>query len=78
MLATWNAIGRIDCPTTLVIGADSPAVSPDDVNEWRRRQPHVRVVTVERAGHAVQSDQPVVLARLIADLLAPRLNGDMA
>jgi pimeloyl-ACP methyl ester carboxylesterase len=78
MLAMWNAIGRIDCPTTLVIGADSPAVSPGDVNEWRRRQPHVRVVTVERAGHAVQSDQPVVLARLIADLLAPRLNGDMA
>jgi pimeloyl-ACP methyl ester carboxylesterase len=78
MLAMWDAIGRIDCPTTLVIGADSPVVSPDDVNEWQRRQPHVRVVTVERAGHAVQSDQPVILARLIADLLATRLNREVS
>ena len=69
MLDMWDAIGRIRAPTLQVTGADSPAVSPADVKEWQRRQPHVRVVAVEGAGHAVQSDQPVVLARLLADLL---------
>jgi pimeloyl-ACP methyl ester carboxylesterase len=69
MLDMWDAVGRIGAPTLLVTGANSPAVSPEDVNEWQRRQPHVQVVSVEGAGHAVQSDQPVALAQLLADLL---------
>jgi pimeloyl-ACP methyl ester carboxylesterase len=44
-------------------------VTDEAIAEWRRRQPHVAVVVVEGAGHAVQSDKPVVLAGLLSDLL---------
>jgi pimeloyl-ACP methyl ester carboxylesterase len=51
----------------LVRGADSPVVDDDDVAELRRRQPGVRVEVVEKAGHSIQGDQPLVLSRLLAD-----------
>lgn len=70
MLEMWNAVGRVKVPTLLVKGAESSAVSPVEVNEWQRRQPHVKVAVVEGAGHSVQSDKPVVLARLLSDFLA--------
>jgi pimeloyl-ACP methyl ester carboxylesterase len=44
-------------------------VSADDVTEFRRRQPGVRVEVVEGAGHSIQGDRPVELARLIADFI---------
>jgi pimeloyl-ACP methyl ester carboxylesterase len=69
MLDMWGAVSRIAAPTLLVRGALSPAVSPDDVDEWRHRQPAVRLVTVEGAGHSVQSDKPRVLARLLRGFL---------
>ena len=46
----------------------SPA--SDDVAEFRRRLPAARVEVVAGAGHAVQSDQPLALARLIDDFTA--------
>jgi pimeloyl-ACP methyl ester carboxylesterase len=67
MLDMWDAIDRIEAPTLLVPGAKSPAVSDDDIREWRRRQPRVDVVVVDGAGHAVQSDKPLVLARLLSE-----------
>jgi pimeloyl-ACP methyl ester carboxylesterase len=68
MLGMWDAIEAIKAPTLLVKGADSPSVSDDAIEEWRRRQSHVRVVVVPDAGHSVQSDQPLVLAALLAEL----------
>jgi pimeloyl-ACP methyl ester carboxylesterase len=69
MLEMWNAVGRIDVPTLLILGDRSPAVSVDDIEEWRQRQPDVRVITVKDAGHAVQSDQPAALAHLLRQWL---------
>jgi pimeloyl-ACP methyl ester carboxylesterase len=69
MLEMWATLGPIDVPTLLVIGANSGAVSRDDIREWQRRQSHVDYTVVEGAGHAVQSDQPVTLARLLSDFL---------
>jgi pimeloyl-ACP methyl ester carboxylesterase len=37
--------------------------------ELRRRLPGARIEHVEGAGHSVQGDQPLVLARLIADFV---------
>ena len=56
----------------LVVGGDSVYVLPEDVDEFRRRLPSVRVETVPGAGHAVQSDQPPALVSLIDSFIPPR------
>jgi pimeloyl-ACP methyl ester carboxylesterase len=65
--ALWDAVDSVRVPMMLVRGADSPVVDDDDVAELRRRQPGVRVEVVEKAGHSIQGDQPLVLARLLVD-----------
>ena len=66
----WEAVDAVHVPLLLVRGADSPVVSDADVEELVRRQPTARVVVVPGAGHSVQGDQPLVLARLIDDELS--------
>ena len=41
----------------------------EDVTEFRRRLPAARVEVVPRAGHAIQSDQPLALARLTENFI---------
>jgi pimeloyl-ACP methyl ester carboxylesterase len=43
---------------------EQSVVADDDVAELRRRRPDARVVEVD-AGHSVQGDQPIELARII-------------
>ncbi len=52
-------------PCLFVRGGLSPFVRDEDLAEMQRRLPRLEVVVVEDAGHAVQSDQPLVLADLI-------------
>ncbi|MEM8619238.1 MAG: alpha/beta hydrolase [Actinomycetota bacterium] len=61
----WTHFESVSCPLTLVRGATSPVVDDDDVAEARRRQPEITVHVVEGAGHSVQGDRPVELARLL-------------
>ncbi len=61
----WADVSAITVPVLLVLGADSPFTSQEDVAEFRRRLPAARVEVVPGAGHAIQSDQPLALARLI-------------
>jgi pimeloyl-ACP methyl ester carboxylesterase len=63
----WDAVDGVGVPMMLVRGADSPVVDDDDVAELRRRQPNVRVELVANAGHSIQGDQPLELARLLGD-----------
>jgi pimeloyl-ACP methyl ester carboxylesterase len=65
----WADVSAITVPLLLVLGADSPFTSQEDVAEFRRRLPATRVEVVPDAGHAIQSDQPLVLARLIEDFI---------
>jgi pimeloyl-ACP methyl ester carboxylesterase len=67
----WDDVGEITVPTVLVVGGDSVYVLPEDVTEFRRRLPSVRVESVPGAGHAVQSDQPAALVALL-DAFVPR------
>jgi len=65
----WDAVARVRVPLTLVRGSLSPVVDDDDVAELQRRNPNAVVELVEGAGHSVQGDKPVELARLLLDRL---------
>jgi len=66
----WADVSAITVPLLLVLGADSQFTGEQDVAEFRRRLPAARVEVVPGAGHAIQSDQPLALARLISDFVA--------
>jgi pimeloyl-ACP methyl ester carboxylesterase len=65
----WDDVSAIRAPAMLVVGGVSVFVRPEDIVEMKRRQPTLRVETVPGAGHAVQSDKPVELTRLIEDFV---------
>ena len=58
-------MSAITVPTLFVRGGLSPFVRDGDIAEMQRRLPGLEVVVVAGAGHAVQSDQPLVLAQHI-------------
>jgi pimeloyl-ACP methyl ester carboxylesterase len=65
----WDDVSKLSMPVMLVRGADSGVVGDEDVAEFRRLQPGLRVEVVEGSGHSVQGDRPVELARLIEGFL---------
>jgi pimeloyl-ACP methyl ester carboxylesterase len=68
--ALWDVLGRVSVPVMLVRGMLPQSVVDDaDEAELLRRVQHARVERVADAGHSVQGDQPLVLARLLEDFL---------
>ncbi|HEX3460160.1 MAG TPA: alpha/beta hydrolase [Acidimicrobiales bacterium] len=65
----WDVIGSVTAPTLLVRGDLSPVVDDADVAEFRRRRPDAEVLVVEKAGHSIQGDQPLELARILDSFL---------
>lgn len=66
----WEALERISVPLMLVRGMRPGSVVDDEAEaELRRRQPEARVEHVADAGHSVQGDDPLTLARLLADFI---------
>jgi pimeloyl-ACP methyl ester carboxylesterase len=68
MSSLWDAVERIDVPVLLVRGMRSGSVVDDaDEAELVRRLPSARIEHVAEAGHSIQGDDPLELARLIGD-----------
>jgi pimeloyl-ACP methyl ester carboxylesterase len=67
----WSDVNKISVDTMLLRGGLSKFVTDDDVAEMRRRLPSIRVEVVDGAGHAIQSDQPLELVRLLEDFAFP-------
>jgi pimeloyl-ACP methyl ester carboxylesterase len=65
----WADLATIAVPVMLVLGGDSPFVPEEDVAEFRRLLPAARVERVSDAGHAIQSDQPLLLTGLIENFI---------
>src|SRR5262249_61273516 len=61
----WDVIGSIRVPLLLVRGMRSQVVDDADEAELLRRCPTARIEHVKDAGHSVQGDAPVELARLL-------------
>ena len=65
----WDDVSAISAPVMLVRGSDSMFVTDDAAAEFGRRQPGLRLEIVPGSGHAVQSDQPLELTRLIQEFV---------
>jgi len=64
----WDDVSGLTMPVLLVRGMRPQSVVDDaDEAELLRRLPTARVERVQEAGHSVQGDTPVELARLIDD-----------
>jgi pimeloyl-ACP methyl ester carboxylesterase len=66
----WEDVSATTCPYLLLRGSLSPVVDDADVAELHRRRPDARVVVVDGAGHSIQGDQPIELARILEAELA--------
>jgi len=66
----WDLVGLIEAPITLWQGGRWSVVADEDIAEWMRRQPTTNHMVVADAGHSIQGDRPVELARLIDELLS--------
>lgn len=65
----WDDVSRIEQPAMLVLGGDSKFVADSDQAEMKRLIPLLRIEVVPGAGHAVQSDKPLALVRLLEDFV---------
>jgi pimeloyl-ACP methyl ester carboxylesterase len=66
----WDVIGGLTVPLLLVRGMRPQSVVDDsDEAELLRVLPSASVVRVEEAGHSVQGDTPVELARILAEFV---------
>jgi len=70
--ALWDILGGITVPVMLVRGMRPQSVVDDkDEATLLQRVPSARIEHVEEAGHSVQGDDPLTLARLIDDFMPP-------
>lgn len=67
--ALWADVAAVDVPLVLVCGEDSPVVDDADRARFAEVQPDADIVMVADAGHSIQGDQPIELARIIADFV---------
>ncbi len=68
--ALWEDVSLLRAPVWLVRGGVSGVVSEEDVSEFRRRQPDLRLTVVPGSGHSVQGDRPLELAALLREAMA--------
>lgn len=57
----WDRI-NVECPALVVRGIESPAFTPDRLQQLREVVPHAEVVEIDGAGHRVAQDAPQPLA----------------
>ena len=66
----WARVGEIACPTLLVRSAESDVLSVEGAAQLVASLRSGTLVTIEGAGHTVQSDKPRELAAVLREFLA--------
>lgn len=61
----WEALSQLQCSLLVVRGGLSPVVDDADIAEVKLRMASAEVVVIENAGHSIQGDRPIELARLL-------------
>jgi pimeloyl-ACP methyl ester carboxylesterase len=70
----WEAIKAIACPTLLVHGAESKVVSSEIAGRMAEEMGDCRLERIERAGHALFTEQPTAFAESVARFLNATLS----
>ena len=65
----WECVDRIACPTLVVRGGESDVFLVETMDRMQQTIPDCVAVTIPRAGHLVQGDNPVDFAAAVQDLL---------
>jgi pimeloyl-ACP methyl ester carboxylesterase len=68
--ALWDHARQLPARSLLVRGGSSAFVPDADLRRYQHLVPALRCADVPGAGHAVQSDQPAALARILAGFMA--------
>ena len=68
--ALADGLAKITVPTLVVRGAESDVFHKEDAERLAQRLPDGRYVTIPRAGHTVQGDNPKDLAEALREFLA--------
>jgi len=64
-----DGLARVTCPTLVVRGGESDVFHDEDAERLAARLPNGRWVTIPKAGHTVQGDNPKDLAAALRDFL---------
>jgi pimeloyl-ACP methyl ester carboxylesterase len=65
----WRDVHAVDCAVLVVRGQDSDVLSAADATNLAQRFKHGRLVTIPKAGHTVQGDNPRDLATALRGFL---------
>ena len=68
-LGLAEGLAKVTCPTLVVRGAESDVFHEEDAQRLAARLPDGRFVTIPRAGHTVQGDNPKDLAAALREFL---------
>lgn len=69
----WPYVERIRVPTKLILGSESPLVTPEKRERMAKLIPGLEVVTVEGSSHMVPQDKPIEFEKEVRSFLK-RLN----
>ena len=64
-----EGLAKVTCPTLVVRGAESDVFHEEDAERLASRLPNGRYVTIPKAGHTVQGDNPKDLAAALREFL---------
>lgn len=66
----WATASAVTCPTLVIYGGRDRLVDPRRSRRAARHMPHAQIVTLPRAGHVAQMEDPALVARFVRPLLA--------
>ncbi len=66
----WATAAKISCPTLVIYGGRDRLVDPRRSRRAARHMPHAQIVTLPKAGHVAQMEDPALVARFVRPLLA--------
>lgn len=65
----YDDVARLSCAATLVVATASGVINDDEVAEFQRRQPRLRVVPAQGAAHQLQAENTDLCLRVLRQVL---------
>ena len=65
----WASAAQVRCPTLVLYGGRDRLVDPRRTRRAARHMPHAQIITLPRAGHVAQMEDPALVARFVRPLL---------